>query len=102
MVIVNTGDEEGALRHMPGADAFCGKITPRLLALAPGRRWVQTPTARLEYYLFPELVSQQRRFCSDRVHPTVWCQRVTPNHPQQQTRPALACLCPQARAGGAT
>src|SRR6478609_44996 len=39
------------------AAAFFGKITPRLLAVAPGLRWVQAPTASLEHYLFPELVA---------------------------------------------
>jgi phosphoglycerate dehydrogenase-like enzyme len=57
MAVVNAGDEEHALRHMPDADAFFGKVTPRLLAAAPGLRWVQAPTASLEHYLFPELVS---------------------------------------------
>src|SRR6476659_4952757 len=57
MAVVNAADEEQALRHMPDADAFFGKITPRLLAAAPRLRWVQSPTASLEHYLFPELVA---------------------------------------------
>lgn len=57
MAVVNAADEEHALRHMPNADAFFGKITPRLLAAAPGLRWVQSPTASLEHYLFPELAA---------------------------------------------
>ncbi len=57
MAVVNADDEAHALSHMPGADAFFGKITPRLLAAAPRLRWVQAPTASLEHYLFPELVS---------------------------------------------
>jgi phosphoglycerate dehydrogenase-like enzyme len=57
MTVVNADDEGHALRHMPGADAFFGKLTPRLLAAAPGLRWVQAPTASLEHYLFPELAS---------------------------------------------
>ena len=32
MTVVNADDETHALRHMPDADAFFGKITPRLLA----------------------------------------------------------------------
>ena len=57
MMVVNAADEDFALRHMPDADAFFGKITPQLLAAAPRLRWVQAPTASLEHYLFPELVS---------------------------------------------
>lgn len=57
MAVVNAGDEADALRHMPDADAFFGKITPRLLAAAPRLRWVQAPTASLEHYLFPELAA---------------------------------------------
>ena len=57
MTVVNADDEAHALRHMPDADAFFGKITPRLLAAASRLRWVQAPTASLEHYLFPELVA---------------------------------------------
>jgi phosphoglycerate dehydrogenase-like enzyme len=57
MAVANAGDEDHALRHMPDADAFFGKITPRLLAAAPRLRWVQAPTASLEHYLFPELAA---------------------------------------------
>jgi phosphoglycerate dehydrogenase-like enzyme len=57
MAVVNAADEDHALRHMPDADAFFGKITPRLLAAAPRLRWVQAPTASLEHYLFPELAA---------------------------------------------
>ena len=42
---------------MPDADAFFGKITPPLLAAARRLRWVQSPTASLEHYLFPELTA---------------------------------------------
>jgi phosphoglycerate dehydrogenase-like enzyme len=57
MAVVNAGDEAHALRHIPDADAFFGKITPRLLAAAPRLRWVQAPTASLEHYIFPELAA---------------------------------------------
>jgi phosphoglycerate dehydrogenase-like enzyme len=40
---------------MPGADAFLGKITPAMLAQADRLRWVQSFTASLEHYMFPEL-----------------------------------------------
>ncbi len=57
MVVVNAADETLALRHMSDADAFFGKITPRLLTAAPRLRWVQAPTASLEHYVFPELAA---------------------------------------------
>ena len=40
---------------MPGADAFLGKITPAMLARADRLAWVQSFTASLEHYMFPEL-----------------------------------------------
>ncbi len=61
MAVVNATEEREALAHMPDADAFFGKIAPPLLAVAGRLRWVQSPTASLEHYLFPELV----------VHPCV-------------------------------
>src|SRR5690242_11587506 len=39
------------------AEAFFGKLTPELLAAAKSLRWVQSPTASLEHYLFPELIA---------------------------------------------
>ena len=56
MSVVNVAEESEALAHMPDADAFFGKITPPLLAASRRLRWVQSPTASLEHYLFPELV----------------------------------------------
>jgi phosphoglycerate dehydrogenase-like enzyme len=56
MQVVNAADERDALAHMPEAGAFFGKLTPPLLAAARRLRWVQSPTASLEHYLFPELV----------------------------------------------
>jgi phosphoglycerate dehydrogenase-like enzyme len=56
MQVVNAAGEAEALAEMSEADAFFGKITPALLAAAGRLRWVQTPTASLEHYLFPELV----------------------------------------------
>jgi phosphoglycerate dehydrogenase-like enzyme len=43
--------------ELTDADAFFGKITPNLLALAPQLRWVQSPTASLEHTMFPELIA---------------------------------------------
>ncbi|HJT78416.1 MAG TPA: D-2-hydroxyacid dehydrogenase, partial [Gemmataceae bacterium] len=57
MTVVNAADEAEARRALADADAFFGKITPPLLAAARQLRWVQTPTASLEHYLFPELAA---------------------------------------------
>ncbi len=54
---VNAVDRDTALRAMPGADGFLGKITPELLAAADRLRWVQSFTVSLEHYMFPELVA---------------------------------------------
>ena len=56
MAVVNAPGPEEALREVVDADAFFGKITPELLRAATRLRWVQSPTASLEHYLFPELV----------------------------------------------
>jgi phosphoglycerate dehydrogenase-like enzyme len=57
LTVINAADEREALANMPDADAFFGKITPPLLAAARRLRWVQSPTASLEHYIFPELVA---------------------------------------------
>jgi phosphoglycerate dehydrogenase-like enzyme len=57
MQVVNAADADEARTAMADADAFFGKLTPELLAAAGQLRWVQSPTASLEHYIFPELVS---------------------------------------------
>jgi phosphoglycerate dehydrogenase-like enzyme len=49
--VVNSAD------GIEDADALLGKITPPLLAKARRLRWVQSFTASLEHYVFPELVA---------------------------------------------
>jgi phosphoglycerate dehydrogenase-like enzyme len=56
MSVVNARDENEALEQIVDADAFFGKITPPLLERAGRLRWVQTPTASLEHYLFDALI----------------------------------------------
>jgi phosphoglycerate dehydrogenase-like enzyme len=53
---VNAAGASEAEAAMPGTDAFIGKITPAMLARADRLAWVQTFTASLEHYMFPELV----------------------------------------------
>jgi phosphoglycerate dehydrogenase-like enzyme len=57
MAVVNAATDTEALQAVADADAFFGKITPPLLAAAGRLRWVQSPTASLEHYLFPELIA---------------------------------------------
>jgi phosphoglycerate dehydrogenase-like enzyme len=66
MSVVNAPDEARALAEMPEADGFFGKITPPLLAAATKLRWVQSPTASLEHYVFPELVEHPCRLTNMR------------------------------------
>jgi phosphoglycerate dehydrogenase-like enzyme len=56
MQVVNAQDNPAALREIVSADAFFGKMTPELLAASQQLRWIQSPTASLEHYLFPALV----------------------------------------------
>ena len=56
MTVVNAADEAEALAEIADADAFVGKMTPSLLAAANQLRWVQSMTASLEHYVFPELI----------------------------------------------
>lgn len=56
MTVVNATSNDEAMREIVDADAFFGKMTRELLSTAAKLRWVQSPTASLEHYLFPELV----------------------------------------------
>lgn len=66
MRVVNAADADEARREIADADAFFGKITPELLAAAGQLRWVQSPTASLEHYLFPELIEHPCRLSNMR------------------------------------
>src|SRR6185312_10588458 len=52
-------NEAEARRLIADADAMYGNITPELLAAARTLRWVQTPMAGLERYMFPALVESE-------------------------------------------
>ncbi len=56
MSVVNANDIDAAMREIVEADAYFGKLTPELLSHARRLRWVQSPTASLEHFLFPALV----------------------------------------------
>jgi phosphoglycerate dehydrogenase-like enzyme len=57
LTVVNASSADEAVAAIADADAFFGKLTPPLLAAARRLRWVQSPTASLEHYIFPELVA---------------------------------------------
>jgi phosphoglycerate dehydrogenase-like enzyme len=57
MAVENVPSEADLPARVADADAFFGKITPPALAAAQRLRWVQSPTASLEHYLFPELIA---------------------------------------------
>lgn len=57
MTVVNAASLSDAQREMSDATAFFGKITLPLLSSAPQLDWVQSATASLEHYVFPELVA---------------------------------------------
>lgn len=57
MRVVNARSLDEASAEIVDADAFFGKITADLLSRAQRLRWVQSPTASLEHYLFPELIA---------------------------------------------
>lgn len=56
MQVVNAASHSEVLAEIVTADAFFGKLTPEMLAAAERLRWVQSPTASLEHYLFPALI----------------------------------------------
>ncbi len=56
MIVVNAENAAQAGAEIVEATAFFGKITPPLLQAAARLEWVQTATASLEHYIFPELV----------------------------------------------
>lgn len=56
MVVANVAEEADAVHAIKDAEAFFGKLTPAMLTASTKLRWVQSPTASLEHYVFPELV----------------------------------------------
>ena len=56
LVVVNAEIPAQAAAEISDATAFFGKITPDLLSAAQRLEWVQTATASLEHYIFPDLV----------------------------------------------
>jgi phosphoglycerate dehydrogenase-like enzyme len=66
MPVINAATNEQALHEIVDATAFFGKLTPELLAQAQQLEWVQSPTASLEHYLFPELIEHSCRLSNMR------------------------------------
>lgn len=57
MQVVNALTDDIAEAEIADADALFGYLTPRLLKAAKRLRWVQSPTASMEKYLYPDLVA---------------------------------------------
>src|SRR4051812_4152351 len=57
MIVVQASNPADAMRHIGDADALFGTPTPEMLKAAKQLRWVQSPTASMEKFLFPELVA---------------------------------------------
>ena len=55
--VINCETLPDALSGIVTADGFYGKMTPELLSASEQLKWIQSPTASLEHYLFPELIS---------------------------------------------
>jgi phosphoglycerate dehydrogenase-like enzyme len=64
--MINARTRNDALDAMPQAEGFFGKLTPDLLAVAKRLTWVQSPTASLEHFLFPELIEHPSRLSNMR------------------------------------
>lgn len=77
--IVNAASEQDALEAIGEAEAMYGNLTPELLARAENLRWLQTPIAGLEHYMFPELaesdvvVSNMAKIYSDMIADHALC-----------------------------
>jgi len=54
--VVNANSLKDAMDAIVDADGFIGKITPELLGNAGKLKWVQSMTASLEHYVFPDLI----------------------------------------------
>ena len=64
--VINAASIEEAAAEIVDAEGFFGKMTPGLLAAATKLEWVQSPTASLEHYIFPELISHPARLSNMR------------------------------------
>lgn len=77
--IVNAQSEEEALAAIPQAEGMYGNLTPALLERAVNLRWLQTPIAGLENYMYPALaeseivVSNMAKIYSDMIADHAFC-----------------------------
>lgn len=65
-IVINATSPAMAIEELRDAQGFFGKITPDFLRAAPQLEWVQSPTASLEHYLFPELIEHRCRLSNMR------------------------------------
>ena len=56
--VVHTESEEEAVRMAPEAEVIIGHFLPSVCAAAPKLRWVQSFSAGMDKFLFPEMVER--------------------------------------------
>ncbi len=77
--IVNALTEEEALAAVPQAVGMYGNLSKEMLARAESLRWLQTPIAGLEHYMYPELaesrvvVSNMAKIYGDMIADHAFC-----------------------------
>ena len=55
----HVGSDEEALPLAPEAEVLLGQFTPPVCAVAPKLRWIQSHSAGLDSFLFPEIVERE-------------------------------------------
>ena len=77
--IVNALTEEEALAAIPQAEGMYGNLSPAMLERADSLRWLQTPIAGLEHYMYPALaegdvvVSNMAKIYGDMIADHAFC-----------------------------
>ncbi len=54
----HVGSDEEALRYAPDAEVLLGHFSPAVCAAAPRLRWIQSFSAGMDSFLFPEIVER--------------------------------------------
>ena len=56
--VVHAGTEEEAVQAVAGAEVLMGYFPPAVCAAAPSLRWIQSFSAGMDHFLFPEIVER--------------------------------------------
>ena len=57
--VVHTTEEAEAVELAPEAEVLLGLFRPAVCAAAPGLRWIQSNSAGMDHFLFPEIVARE-------------------------------------------